>query len=224
MGDLGLPALYNAVTARFVQDAADANAASPPPNPLVVAVPNEFGWRRPTNQVNTPSATFQRVMWVPGDPDNGELGELMPPVRPGRTPERPLATLGEIFTVYIYGADIVKGNETNELLQYQSARKLFDYFYKTLYHAAYDIGSGARVLLTKAQWLIDKKERPHGAVIRAAFTIEAAITDDAMVFVDATPPFVGEFATALEQPQGGNNPPIVTDDGTVTVTPDPNIP
>lgn len=203
---LALVSIFNAVTAAFAADAADAS---------VDPVPNVFGWRTPTYNAK---ATAGRVCWVPGDPQ-GDAGQIGPAVRQGRTPERPLATLGEQFTVYVYGATLGAAELTSEILQYTAARELFDYFYRSLYNAARTIGSGNRFALVKLVWIIDKTERPHGACLRALFTIESAIVDQPINIAPVNT--TAALDTGIAAVSGGA---ITTDDGEVDIAPDPSIP
>lgn len=192
--DIALAALFKATRAAFATDA--------------VAIPNEFGWRTPTYNSK---AIDGRVCWTPGDPQ-GEAGVIGPAVRPGRNP-KPLATLVEQFTVYVYGANV--SEKTEEIEQYNAARKLFDYWYRSAFNATYAIGDGGRIALLKLAWVIEKKERPHGACLRALMTIESAIFDAPMAFVPTAPS--AELNTGLTKADGDV---ITTSDGEVDIAPD----
>jgi hypothetical protein len=146
-----LPRLFDAVVARFAAES--------------VAVPNVFGWREPAKR----SGKTHRIVWVPGDDESGELGEIGEPKQPGRNP-RPLATLDELFTVYIEARD--DGAAEDELAQYIAARTLFDTWYRAVYLAA-----RGTIRIESSAWVISKKERRAGAAIRVLCTIEAAIVD-----------------------------------------------
>lgn len=157
---LALPRLYDAVVARFALDAAALDPPAPP-------APNVFGWRKPTEQLRT----SHRVAWVPGDDESGELGALGPAKAPGRNP-RPLATLDEIFTVYLDAFDIAAPND--ERAQYEAARQLFDAWWRAVYLAA-----RGTVSLERATWMVERKTARRGATIRALCRIEAMVPDAA---------------------------------------------
>lgn len=148
---LALPHLYDAVVARFAAEG--------------TSVPNVFGWREPTKR----SQTARRIVWVPGDDKTGELGELGAAKFPGRDP-RPLATLDELFTVYLSAQDPT-APET-ERAQYQIARELFDAWWRAVHLAAH-----GTVVLRKSSWVIERKERRFGATIRALCSIQAMVPD-----------------------------------------------
>jgi hypothetical protein len=146
-----LPRLFDAVVTRFAAEA--------------VLVPNVFGWREPAKR----PGTSHRIVWVPGDDESGELGEIVEAKQPGRNP-RPLATLEELFTVYIEARDDAAAE--NERAQYIATRTLFDSWYRAVYLAAH-----GTIRIESAAWVISKKERRAGAAIRVLCTIEAAIVD-----------------------------------------------
>lgn len=155
---LALPRLFDAVKARM-----DADAAALVP--AVDPVPQLFGWREPAKH----AAKTLRIVWVPGDDQSGELGDVGPAKQPARNP-RPLATLHELFTVYVQAHD--PASPEVERAQYQAARELFDAWVRAVHLAAF--GTYA---LGKPRWVIDKKERRHGATIRIVGAIQAAIPD-----------------------------------------------
>lgn len=157
---LALPKLYDDVVARMDADAA---AQDPPIEP----VPQSFGWREPTKR----SGSSLRIVWVPGDDRTGELGEVAPARNPGRNP-RPLATLRELFTVYIEAHD--PSAPEIERTQYQAARELLDAWIRAVHLASFGTYE-----LSKPSWVIDKKERRFGATIRVLGTIEAMVPDEA---------------------------------------------
>ncbi len=144
-----LTKLFDDVVARFAAEG--------------LAVPNLFGWRESAK--NTPG---KRVVWYPGDP-RGDLGDLAVARYPGRNP-RPLATLHELFTVEITSNDAA-GPE-NERSQYLAVRQLFDAWFRAVHLAA----SGT-YKIDSCEWVIDKKERRHGACIRVVGSVEAMIPD-----------------------------------------------
>jgi len=148
---LSLPHLFDAVLARFALDG--------------TAVPMAFGWREPGQQ-----RVGNRIVWVPGDP-SGELGAMLPAKYPGGNP-RALATLEELFTVEISGADVSAGQQENERAQYIATRLLYDAFIRALYLAAH-----GTYRVVKVSWITLKKERRYGAAIRAVIALQAPIAD-----------------------------------------------
>lgn len=154
-----LEQLFDGVAALI---AADAAAEDPPVDPP----PQTFGWREPAKR-----GTPYRIVWVPGDDRNGDVGELGPAKQPGRNP-RPLWTLDEQFTVYLEASDPT--DPENERAQYHAARLLFD----TWARAIYRVGRGT-VHVSKPTWVVDKKVRRHGATIRVLASIDAMVPDTA---------------------------------------------
>lgn len=162
---LALPILHSAVVARFAADAAaQVPPATPPPQP--------FGWREPAKRSGT-----MRIVWVPGDDESGELGTLASARQPGRNP-RPLATLHELFTVYIEAVD-PSGYE-DEKKQYAAARWLFDAWWRAVHLAAY-----GTVELRSAAWVTTAKERRYGATLRVLCAIQAMIPDSPLELAPA---------------------------------------
>lgn len=150
---LALPNLFDTVVAAFGAAGSTVDQA--------------FGWSAPNQQY--PSGT--RIVWTPGDP-NGSLGEFLTAREPGRNP-RPLATLGELFTVQIRSSDETAPND--ERAQYQSARLLFDSWWSAVYTVSH-----GRVRIVDAGWLADRTVRRHGAAIQVVCSIEAMIPEDAL--------------------------------------------
>lgn len=157
---LAVPKLFDDVVARFALDAA---MQVPPTMP----VPNVFGWREPARR-----GVSLRVVWVPGNDANGDLGELGAARNPGRNP-RPLATLDELVTVYLEAfSGATAAIAENERAQYQAARELFNAWWRAVYLAA-----RGTVALVSANWVIDKNERRFGATIRALVSVQAPVLD-----------------------------------------------
>lgn len=179
------------------------------------ATPNDFGWRAPSYQTREIES---RVCWVPGDATNGDAGEIDAPFKPGRAPERPLDSFWDLFTIFCYAVGPMSDDLTDELAQYRAARQLFRYFYKRLFHAAYDIGLNKRFVLRRAAWVNDKKERPHGATLRLLFALQDDIPDDAFVFAPEPVTAILDTGIATRQPDGSE--PITTSDGAVTFEPE----
>lgn len=170
---LALPKLYDDVVALL---AAEAAALDPPATP----VPHAFGRReRAKHPTSTSSGTARRIVWVPGDDANGDIGELGPARSPGGNP-RPLATLGELFTVYLEAADVAGANAAakvvttrNERAQYQAVRELFDSFWRAVYRTG-----GRNVVIVKAGYVApEKAESRFGDAIRLVCAIEAKVPD-----------------------------------------------
>lgn len=154
---LALETLYDAVVARMD---ADTVALDPTATP----VPQPFGWREPAKRTGS-----MRIVWVPGDDESGDVGELGPARNPGRNP-RSLATLRELFTVYIEAADITAPE--NERAQYTATRLLFDAWLRCVHLAARGTYS-----IESARWVNDKATRRYGATLRVLATIEAMVPD-----------------------------------------------
>lgn len=155
-----LPKLFDDVVARFALDAA---ALVPPVTPT----PNVFGWRKPAEQMRT----SHRITWVPGDDESGELGAIEGARFPGRNP-RPLATLTEVFTVYVEAFDVTAPED--ERAQYQAARELFDAWYRAVHLAAY-----GTFKILRSSWHGERTVRRRGAAIRLLCTIDAMVPDAA---------------------------------------------
>lgn len=130
-----------------------------------------FGWREPTKQTNQGPGRANRILFVPGD-DSGEdadMGKDAPARNPGRNP-RPIGTLVESFTVYVWAYDGTAPE--NELKQYEAARFLYDAWRAAMYHAA-----RGTFTIEKQAWRTKSKERRLGAEIRALCTVQAMIPD-----------------------------------------------
>jgi hypothetical protein len=151
---LALEKLYDDVVARFVAEGTLAEFG--------------FGWREPAKNVT--GAT--RVVWVPGN-RAGVAGKLGPARNPGRNP-RPLATLHEYFHIVISATDIA--SHEDERTQYRAVRMLRDAVHRAMYLAA----RGTFQIETE-DWLTDRKERRYGAALIMTCTIEAMVTDEALV-------------------------------------------
>lgn len=150
--ELAIERLYALVTARFADEGN--------------AVPQLFGWRKPTEQI----VIGRRIVWVPGD-QLGNVGQIEPASKNAKTYMRSLATLDELFTVYVFGVYTLQPEQ--ELQQYKSARLLYDAWYRALYLAC---RGNFRVL--SQTWLTEHRERVHGAGIRVVVAVSAAIPDE----------------------------------------------
>jgi len=149
-GELAWVALYRLVSADFVVDGVPAS--------------NLFGWRVPAQH-----PIGNRIAWVPGDP-NGLVGQTLPPRNPGGDP-RPLATLGELFTILINGQD--PAEPENELTQYKIVRYLRDAWYRSVYKFAHGVFT-----IRGEQWDTTRLERRHGAALRIVVELQAAVVDE----------------------------------------------
>jgi hypothetical protein len=138
-----------------------------------LGVPNVFGWKKPEQQM----LRGNRIIWVPGDDDSGDVGEYLPARAPGGNP-RNLARLGERFTVYIVGED--KTQPDNERAQYNATRVLHDAWFRAIYLAAH-----GTYKLDKPRWFGEAKERRRGATLRLLGTIDAPLPDVVHDFVAA---------------------------------------
>lgn len=136
-------------------------------------VPQLFGWRKPPTRLEP----GQRVIWVPGDDESGDLGELAPARHPGRNP-RPLATLRELFTVYLCAYDPTQPE--SEAAQYRAARLLWSSWYRAIHRTAY-----GTFRIQRARWFGDNHLRRNGATIRVLLTLEAAITENLQDVLEA---------------------------------------
>lgn len=148
---LALEKLYGDVTAAFAADLRN--------------VPQPFGWRATAAQQPAP----ERIVWIPGDDENGDLGKIAPPKYPGRNP-RPLATLGELFTCRISAHD--PAAPTDEALQYRATRLLFDEWFRAIRRAA-----PGQFEILKAAWIIEKTQFRFGTAIRVLGAIQSMIPD-----------------------------------------------
>jgi hypothetical protein len=177
---LALPTLYDAVVARFDLDSTN--------------VESHFGWREPQKH----KTARARIVWVPGD-EGGGTGNVDPARNPGGNP-RSLATLRELFTVYI-AADDPQFPE-NERSQYTATRLLFDAWVRAVYLAAHGTFS-----IESVSWNTSKNERRHGAELVCVCWIEALIPD--APYELAPPDTEADITTSLDD----------VDEQTTTATP-----
>ena len=189
---LALEQLFEDVVQRFADEGTE--------------VPNVFGWRTPAAR----GAQQNRICWVPGDP-SGAAGAVAGARQPGRNP-RPIATLEELFTVYIEAVDIVNQDRENELAQYKAARLLFDAWYRAVYLSS--TGRGL-VAVKSASWMADRTTRRHGATLRVVCTVQAMIPDAAYEVVEGVKAVVvaeldddGDESTPGTSDEGFDAPPL----------------
>ena len=149
---LALPRLFDAVDALFTLEATDIARA--------------FGWREPTKH----KTTAARIAWVPGSP-NGDAGDVDAPVKTGDAVERrSLATLREVFTVYIEAND--PAEPENERAQYVATRLAFDAWYRAAYLSAH-----GTFYVDSVTWNTEKNERRNGAELVCVCYVDAVIPD-----------------------------------------------
>lgn len=136
---------------------------------------NVFGWR----EVDRYDRDLPGVVWTPGD-ESGSLGELGGARNPGQD-VRPLANLGELFTVHFVAFD--PREPESELAQYRCARMLYEIWYVAMYGAACGTFRVRSQKWVRGQTTI----RSFGAVLRAVVEVQAPL-------VEALPdePLVGE--------------------------------
>lgn len=147
---LAIDLYYNAVAARFTTEG--------------TACANVFGWRTVAQHPEG-----NRCAWVPGDP-SGKLGELAGAKQPGRNP-RPLATLRELFTVYLDAVDTA--DLEDEQRQYRAVRFLFDAWFRAMYRAAH-----GNFQIRAIDWVTDNTlERRYGATARVVVAVDAMVPD-----------------------------------------------
>lgn len=170
--------LFAAVVAQFAAD--------------VTPALNLFGWRTPAQKVMPGGAPLgDRILWIPGDDETGEIGE-MGPAKLRATEPRSLGTLGELFTVRIYAADETLVLKENELAQYRACRALYDAWFRAVYLAAH-----GTFTVQSVEWVIDQKERRHGASIRVLLQLDAMIPDFANPDANELNDLAADIATTL---------------------------
>lgn len=151
---LGLEHVYNTIVAAY---AAESDAT-----------PHSFGWEQVPRQLQSRA----RILWVPGDP-GGSVGSDGPPRDPGAAPARPLASLRELFHVYIHGWDSTQP-KTNELAHWRAARFAYDTWRRHFYNATHGVG-----WIDSLNW--NPSTRPnefrHGATILVVGAILSVIPD-----------------------------------------------
>lgn len=200
---LALEQLYTDVKADFTEDSATTAFA--------------FGRKEVTKQINQGTGRANRIVFVPGLYPSGDLGKDLPPRNPGRNP-RSIATLGEVFTVFVWAYDgtaaipatdtepAVPAAAENEFKQYKAARLLYDDWRAALYRATHkdeelDEPTVARVTILDQRWVTEKNERRFGAEIQVVCVIEAMVPDAHSASEYVAPPIAqdvdNEFATAL---------------------------
>jgi len=159
---LALPLLVERVETLFTADGTTANVV--------------FGWREVAKQINQGTGRANRVVFEPGD--SLALGDIGGANQPGRNP-RPIATLSELSTVYVWAVDATAPND--ELKQYTAARLLFDAVVRAIHNCAAGHATlGARIgyRITKPRWVRDNPERTFGAEIAFTLAVDSMIPDE----------------------------------------------
>lgn len=159
---LALPLLVERVETLFAKDGTTANVV--------------FGWREVAKQINQGTGRANRVVFEPGD--SLALGDITAANQPGRNP-RPIATLGELATVYVWAVDSTAPND--ELKQYTAARLLFDAVVRAIHLCAVGHSTVADRIgyrITKPRWVRDNPERAFGAEIAFTLALDAMIPDE----------------------------------------------
>lgn len=176
---LALEKLHDDCVARFALDGTFGDVA---PSDVFAQKANPFGWREANRQ-----GVGARIVWIPGDDPTGNLGVLNAPKYPNRLdPGRPLATLEELFTIYITSSDASTGKRNDERAQYHIVRLLYDAWWRAAYLAAH-----GTIRVVSQGWITDKNERRAGAGIRLVGAIQAMIPDETPTIVD--PPLRAEI-------------------------------
>lgn len=168
---LALEQLYTNAVVQFGEE----GTFGATPDPITAAQrANTFGWREPAHQ----GGPTTRIVWKPGDPSEN-VGGVGAPQYPGRIdPGRPLATLNELFTVWLVAFDPTAPE--NEFAQWKATRLLYDAWFRVVYLVSQgsEAGSGkARVTVQSQAWEQRKTWRRFGATIRVVGSIEAMIPD-----------------------------------------------
>lgn len=159
---LALPLLVERVTTLFAADGTTANVV--------------FGWREVAKQINQGTGRANRVVFEPGD--NLALGDIRGANQPGRNP-RPIATLGELCTVYVWAFD--SSAPSSEIVQYTAARLLFDAVVRAIHLSAVGHSTVAARIgysISKPRWIRDNPERAFGAEIAFTLSVDAMIPDE----------------------------------------------
>jgi hypothetical protein len=184
-----LPFIFDAVKARFFTEK--------------VGCALVFGRREKTKQTNQGTGRANRVVFEPSV--DGKLGQYAPARSPGRNP-RPLATMLEQCTVYVWAFDGDAPN--NERRQYEAVHQLHDAVVRAIYRAGYGTFE-----LSDPEWVSpENPERPFGAEWKFTLTVQSMIPDSAWQTVrggtnpDGTPLIEGEAEYVEVFPDGEFNP------------------
>lgn len=139
-----------------------------------------FGARALTATRAAPVEAQNRVVVVPGD-EKGALGEYGPATKPrlgiGALTPRTLATLKEVFRVYVWAIDrsVADGQPDYERAQYRAARFLHDQVYRAIFNCR---AGTVQAQMTKPQVVVNTTERRAGCELVFWLVLTAKIPDD----------------------------------------------
>ena len=157
-----LTTLFNAVKDDFESNGVTANVI--------------FGRREPSKTTNQGPGRANRVVFSPGV--NGRMGSYGPARNPGRNP-RPIATLLEMATVYVWAFDGSAPND--EAVQYEACRLLHDAVVASIYRAAHGTYE-----ISDAAWVVSRTERQFGYECTFTLALQGMIPDLPAEAVTAT--------------------------------------
>jgi hypothetical protein len=140
-----------------------------------------FGTREPPKRGDT-----LRICVVPGD-DAGDAGEVSAARNPGRSPTRPLATLNELFTLWVEAFDDTLGEAEDELSQWKATRLLWDGAIRVIYKSAHGTFE-----VVSTEHMTERSTRRHHWTMRSVVSIQAMVPD--------APAFVISPPNALQTP------------------------
>lgn len=176
--ELACLALYDDVVERFATE-------SP-------TVKIDFGWKAPAKQVNQGEGGASRVVFVPGA--EGKIGQYNGARRAGRNP-RPLATLVERLTVYVWAFD--GSDPHDDRTQYRAAKLLHNAVVRAI-QLSMRSGSLANlpasgVAFEEPTWILSKVERRFGAELKFGVNVEEMIPDVAYDEVSNAQATIGAY-------------------------------
>lgn len=162
-----LTTLYNEIQAMFIREGTTANMS--------------FGVREPPKQLNQGFGRANRIVFEPGAA--GKLGEYAAARRPGRNP-KPLMTLLEKATIYVWGFDINAPND--EMAQYEVCRLTHDAIIRAIIISAKK--TDQYYTISDPEWIFDKTERLFGYELKFVLTVGSMIPDHEWVETSPTVP------------------------------------
>lgn len=131
-----------------------------------------FGRRQPAQQVNQGPFGGCRIVWVPGK--DTSVGTYAPAHRPGRNP-RPLQTLLEYVTVYVWGHDATKPDD--EMAHYQACRMLHDDCIRIMWHESHTTVP-TRIHWYDPTWVYEHLEKVYGYELKFTLEVSCMIPDE----------------------------------------------
>jgi hypothetical protein len=151
----------------------------------------KFGWKEPDKKIE--GMVRSKITFVPGD-TGGKLGKLGMAKYPGEsgTKARPLGSLGELFTIYVFAFD--RASPESEIAQYNACRLLWDDLYAAMwrvYHGHFSIDD----LVYSHKTL----ERKSGCEIRALLNVIVPLPD---TFDESTAVFAQKASGVVAAPDG----------------------